>query len=253
MVLPPADSDMAAQVFKDPYLFDFLGTADLRREREVEQALMDHIQRFLLELGAGFAFMGRQVHLEVESEDFYLDLLFYHVKLRREGGRPVFVRTGAGVPRGNTELLRKGAKPFPSDALTSSLKDVLHAAIATSAEIPATSLKTDVVAVEEPPVREAAAATYPESPVEAGADRMPLHEAPTLLPPSVYEAVKPLILNALDKPRKLDDLVKILKVRKTQLQCWVKHLLEEGIIEERTIRKSKKLAIGRPDEKLRLS
>ena len=81
-VLPPADSDMAVQIFKDPYLFDFLGTADPRREREVEQALMDHIQRFLLELGAGFAFMGRQVHLEIELQDFYLDLLFYHVKLR---------------------------------------------------------------------------------------------------------------------------------------------------------------------------
>ena len=80
--LPPAESDMAAQVFKDPYLFDFLGTADPRREREVEQALIDHIQRFLLELGAGFAFLGRQVHMEVGSQDFYLDLLFYHVKLR---------------------------------------------------------------------------------------------------------------------------------------------------------------------------
>lgn len=61
--LPPPDSDMAAQAFKDPYLFDFLGTADPRREREVEQALMDHIQHFLLELGSGFAFVGRQVHL----------------------------------------------------------------------------------------------------------------------------------------------------------------------------------------------
>ncbi|OGV68209.1 MAG: hypothetical protein A2498_15050 [Lentisphaerae bacterium RIFOXYC12_FULL_60_16] len=81
--LPPADSDMAAQVFKDPYLFDFLGTADPRREREVEQALVDHIQRFLLELGAGFAFVGRQVYLEVGSKDFFLDLLFYHLKLRR--------------------------------------------------------------------------------------------------------------------------------------------------------------------------
>ena len=80
--LPPADSDMAAQVFKDPYLFDFLGTADPRREREVEQALIDHIQRFLLELGAGFAFVGRQVHLEIGASDFYLDLLFYHLKLR---------------------------------------------------------------------------------------------------------------------------------------------------------------------------
>jgi predicted nuclease of restriction endonuclease-like (RecB) superfamily len=81
--LPPADSDMAAQVFKDPYLFDFLGTADPRRERELEQALMDHIQRFLLELGAGFAFVGRQVLLEVGDCDFYVDLLFYHLKLRR--------------------------------------------------------------------------------------------------------------------------------------------------------------------------
>jgi predicted nuclease of restriction endonuclease-like (RecB) superfamily len=80
--LPPGDSDMAAQVFKDPYLFDFLGTADPRREAEIEQALMDHVQRFLLELGAGFAFVGRQVHLEVGGEDFYIDLLFYHLHLR---------------------------------------------------------------------------------------------------------------------------------------------------------------------------
>lgn len=80
--LPPDDSDMASQVFKDPYLFDFLGTADPRREREVEQALVDHIQRFLLELGTGFAFVGRQVHFEVGDQDFYIDLLFYHLKLR---------------------------------------------------------------------------------------------------------------------------------------------------------------------------
>jgi hypothetical protein len=73
---------MASQVFKDPYLFDFLGTADLRREREVERALVDHIERFLLELGTGFAFVGRQMHLEVGQDDFYLDLLFYHLKLR---------------------------------------------------------------------------------------------------------------------------------------------------------------------------
>ncbi len=83
LTLPPADSDLAAQIFKDPYLFDFIGTADPRREREVEQALVDHIQRFLLELGAGFAFVGKQVHLEVGGQDFYLDLLFYHLRLRR--------------------------------------------------------------------------------------------------------------------------------------------------------------------------
>ncbi len=80
--LPPADSDMAAQIFKDPYLFDFLGTADPRREREVEQGLVDHIQKFLLELGQGFAFVGRQVHLEFSSKDYYIDLLFYHLELR---------------------------------------------------------------------------------------------------------------------------------------------------------------------------
>jgi len=82
LTLPPAESDMAAQIFKDPYLFDFLGTADTRKEREVEQALIDHVQKFLLELGTGFAFVGRQVLLEVGDKDFRLDLLFYHLKLR---------------------------------------------------------------------------------------------------------------------------------------------------------------------------
>lgn len=81
-VLPPIDSDMTAQVFKDPYLFDFLGTADPRREAELEQKLVDHIQQFLLALGQGFAFVGRQVHLELGGNDFYLDLLFYHLHLR---------------------------------------------------------------------------------------------------------------------------------------------------------------------------
>ena len=80
--LPPVESDMAAQVFKDPYLFDFLGTADPRREREVEQALVNHVQKFLLELGAGFAFVGKQMPLEVGEQDFLVDLLFYYLKLR---------------------------------------------------------------------------------------------------------------------------------------------------------------------------
>lgn len=80
--LPPADSDMADQIFKDPYLFDFLGTDIPRREVEIERRLTEHIQQFLLELGQGFAFVGRQVHLEVGGQDFYLDLLFYHLKLR---------------------------------------------------------------------------------------------------------------------------------------------------------------------------
>ena len=80
--LPPPESDMAVQVFKDPYMFDFLGTDAPRREQQLEQGLIDHIQKFLLELGQGFAFVGRQVHLEIGDDDFYLDLLFYHLKLR---------------------------------------------------------------------------------------------------------------------------------------------------------------------------
>ncbi len=82
VALPPLDSDMANQIFKDPYLFDFLGTDMPRREVEIERKLTEHIQGFLLELGQGFAFVGRQVHLEVGSQDFYIDLLFYHLKLR---------------------------------------------------------------------------------------------------------------------------------------------------------------------------
>ena len=82
IALPPLDSDMANQIFKDPYVFDFLGTAELRREAELEQGLIDHVQKFLLELGAGFAFVGRQVHMELGDSDFYIDLLFYHLKLR---------------------------------------------------------------------------------------------------------------------------------------------------------------------------
>lgn len=82
VAFPPADSDMVNQIFKDPYVFDFLGTADSRRERELENKLMEHLEKFLLELGQGFAFVGRQVHLEFSDEDYYIDLLFYHLKLR---------------------------------------------------------------------------------------------------------------------------------------------------------------------------
>ena len=82
VALPSTDSDMVNQIFKDPYLFDFLGTDMPRREVEIERKLTEHIQKFLLELGQGFAFVGRQVHLEVGQQDFYIDLLFYHLKLR---------------------------------------------------------------------------------------------------------------------------------------------------------------------------
>ena len=81
-VFPPPDSDFVNYTFKDPYIFDFLGTDAPHREIEVEKKLTEHIQQFLLELGQGFAFVGRQVHLEVGGDDFYIDLLFYHLKLR---------------------------------------------------------------------------------------------------------------------------------------------------------------------------
>lgn len=80
--LPPTESDLAQQVLKDPYVFDFLTFADDAHERETERGLVAHVERFLLELGAGFAFVGRQVHLDVGDSDFYLDLLFYHLGLR---------------------------------------------------------------------------------------------------------------------------------------------------------------------------
>lgn len=80
--LPKPLSDLAMESLKDPYRFDFLGLTDKAQEREIEGALVKHVTEFLLELGAGFAFVGKQVHIEVGGEDFFIDLLFYHLKLR---------------------------------------------------------------------------------------------------------------------------------------------------------------------------
>ena len=80
--LPPAQSDLAEQTLKDPYIFDFLTLAEPFRERELEVELLGHVEKFLMELGQGFAFVGRQFHVDVGEGDFYIDLLFYHLKLR---------------------------------------------------------------------------------------------------------------------------------------------------------------------------
>jgi predicted nuclease of restriction endonuclease-like (RecB) superfamily len=80
--LPSPQSDLARQLLKDPYNFEFLTIAQDAEERVLEKGLLDHIRQFLLELGAGFAFLGSQYHIEFDEEDYYLDLLFYHVKLR---------------------------------------------------------------------------------------------------------------------------------------------------------------------------
>ena len=82
LTLPPEQSDMAREVLKDPYTFDFLTLSEAAHERDLERGLVEHVQAQWLEMGAGFAFVGRQVHLEVGDEDFYLDLLFYHLRLR---------------------------------------------------------------------------------------------------------------------------------------------------------------------------
>lgn len=80
--LPAPHSDLAQQLTKDPYVFDFLTLGPEARERDLERGLLHHLRDFLVELGVGFAFVGSQVHLEVAGEDFYLDLLFYHLGLR---------------------------------------------------------------------------------------------------------------------------------------------------------------------------
>jgi predicted nuclease of restriction endonuclease-like (RecB) superfamily len=80
--LPKQQSDLARESLKDPYRFDFLGLTDEAQEREIEDALVRHVTEFLLELGAGFAFVGRQVLLDVGGDEFFIDLLFYHLKLR---------------------------------------------------------------------------------------------------------------------------------------------------------------------------
>jgi predicted nuclease of restriction endonuclease-like (RecB) superfamily len=80
--LPPPQSDLVQQTLKDPYLFDFLTLTEPFQERELETGLVRHLEKFLLELGQGFAFLGRQYLLTMGGQDYYLDLLFYHVRLR---------------------------------------------------------------------------------------------------------------------------------------------------------------------------
>ena len=81
-LLPPPQSDLAQQTLKDPYIFDFLTLDEPFHERELETNLLRELERFLIELGQGFAFVGRQLHLDIGESDFYVDLLFYHLKLR---------------------------------------------------------------------------------------------------------------------------------------------------------------------------
>lgn len=81
-VLPPADSDLLQQTMKDPYIFDFVAMTDRHKENELETQLVDHVEKFLLELGQGFAFVGRQVRFAVGGDEFFADLLLYNFRLR---------------------------------------------------------------------------------------------------------------------------------------------------------------------------
>ena len=80
--LPEPEADLAQQSLKDPYLFDFVALTEQYNERDIENQLVNHISKFLLELGKGFAYIGKQYHLKIGEKDFYIDLLFYHVVLK---------------------------------------------------------------------------------------------------------------------------------------------------------------------------
>ena len=80
--LPKPQSDLAHQTLKNPYVFDFLTLKESFKEKDIEDQLVQHVTKFLLELGKGFAYVGKQYHLEVGGSDYYMDLLFYHLKLR---------------------------------------------------------------------------------------------------------------------------------------------------------------------------
>jgi len=80
--LPEPFSDLAQQTLKDPYVFDFLQLSEGYKEKDIENQLVNHIKKFLLELGKGFAFVGQQYHIEIAEKDYYIDLLFYHIKLK---------------------------------------------------------------------------------------------------------------------------------------------------------------------------
>ena len=80
-VLPPLQSDLARYIFKDPYNFSFLGTMALQNELDIEKTLTEKVTDFLLEMGQGFAYIGRQYHLSIDGDDYYIDILMYHLKL----------------------------------------------------------------------------------------------------------------------------------------------------------------------------
>jgi len=170
-------------------------------------------------------------------------------ELRRDSGRPVFIRVGPDVPRGNTELLKMGGRPIPGSALRSNLRDFLMQN-AVGKPLPE-GREQDTTPIDVGSKNNSS--SYQQDGKEAVASKTAVFEVPYCAPTTVLEAAKPFIQKALEKPKKLDDLAKSLKIRKPQMQDWVKELISAGLIEEKTIRRAKKLAWRQPGGELPFS
>lgn len=169
-------------------------------------------------------------------------------ELEREPGRPVFVRTGEHVPKGNLELIKMGGRAFPEPREIASLREALDGAI--RATPPAVTLVTPelpVMGTVEPPN------VVESKPVEERPAAVITPVAAPAIQATVLEAVMPLIVRALDKARTVDDLAKVLSVRKLQMQDWVKTLVAHGVLTEQVKQKLKKVAVRKPEEELKLS
>ena len=167
-------------------------------------------------------------------------------ELRNKDRHPVFVRIGTDVPRGNTELVKKGALPFPEEAWKEDLRDVLRRS---SASVRSTieeekSLSLDFLQTQSIPKAPNQTQTVQEKTAE--------YTLPKVVSVTVFDVVKPIILAALQKPMTSYELRKTLDVRKPQLQDWIKTLKAEGLVKMKTIRKSKKLMRVSPNEELPL-
>lgn len=134
VVLPPDLGDLAQQTLKDPYSFDFLTMAPGYKEKELETALTENIMKFLLELGTGFAFVGKQYRIEVAGDEYYIDLLFYHLKLRcyvvielkTTDFKPDFIgQLGFYVTAVNHQLKREEDNPTIGLVICKTKKDVI--------------------------------------------------------------------------------------------------------------------------------
>jgi predicted Rossmann fold nucleotide-binding protein DprA/Smf involved in DNA uptake len=178
-------------------------------------------------------------------------------ELKRVPRRPVFVRGGTNIPKGNVELLKMGGRPFPAEVVTGGLRDALRsaaeAAATTPAPAPARAVTPELPVVSELPAPPPPAQSEPEP--RSAAQPMMVKEGAAVTPATlgtVLESVSPVIVAALDKARTVEELAKVLNVRKPQMQDWVKALIAEGVLAEQVKRKVRKVVARKPDEELNL-